>query len=273
MRRSISRFLFGLFAAPLLLVPASAWAGDACGKFDFSNGLSCGIEVSGGCQADCTPVNFVAACDAQCTGSAEVSCTGGCETDCEAKCTVDPGTFECQASCEADCGTRCDTGCAANATSGSGCAEECKGSCTSHCSLSCKATPPSADCTVRCQASCDASCTVESNIMCSAGCTADITGGCDVQCQAPEGAIFCNGQYVDATDITGCITELATQGITVDVTGQVSCGVNGCTSGLGLSTCAVGPAVGASDGPLGVAGMAAGLLGLGLFAARRRRRS
>ncbi|MBM4360443.1 MAG: hypothetical protein FJ096_20240 [Deltaproteobacteria bacterium] len=47
-------------AAALALTAAPALAQDSpCGNFDFSGGLDCKLEVSGGCTAQCQPINFV----------------------------------------------------------------------------------------------------------------------------------------------------------------------------------------------------------------------
>src|SRR5262245_11916871 len=48
----------------------SADAGpNPCGNFDFSGGLNCKIEVSGGCSIQCTPLQFEASCTGQCTAT------------------------------------------------------------------------------------------------------------------------------------------------------------------------------------------------------------
>jgi MYXO-CTERM domain-containing protein len=63
-----------------------------------------------------------------------------------------------------------------------------------------------------------------------------------VACSKPEGAIFCNGQYVNATNAKECIAYLATRQIKVDTSasGSLSCtgtdcagigSVKGCSSG------------------------------------------
>src|SRR5262249_44816758 len=110
MRRSISHIFLGVLAAPLMLLSSKAFAaGEACNNFQAVAEGRCKVEVEGGCEADCTPLNFTAACDGQCSASASVDCTGGCEVDCEASCDVNPGGFDCEGSCTAGCETDCST--------------------------------------------------------------------------------------------------------------------------------------------------------------------
>jgi hypothetical protein len=121
-----------------------------------------------------------------------------------------------------------------------------------------------------CHTCCDGSCSAQINFSCDFQCFADVRGGCDVQCQQPSGAIFCNGQYVHASDVEACITYLATQGITVDVSarGSLQCGPNGCTGKA--SGCAVSEVVG--DVGSGGLGLAALTVGSALVRSVRRRK-
>jgi hypothetical protein len=113
---------------------------------------------------------------------------------------VDPGSIDCQGSCEADCEGSCSGKCSAEPNSAE-CQGACKGTCKAECSASCSGTPPSADCNTKCKAKCQGQCKVDSNfdcnVDCHGSCTARLKGGCEVQCDKPEGALFCDGQYVD----------------------------------------------------------------------------
>jgi len=93
-----------------------------------------------------------------------------------------------------------------------------------------------------------------------------------VQCQKPEGAIFCNGQFVHASDVKACITYLATQGIMVDAsaTGTVGCDLSGCHESGSSKGCSVSP-LSARTG--GAAAGAFALLALAAGVVRSRRRS
>ncbi|APR83619.1 Keratin associated protein 18-4 [Minicystis rosea] len=267
--RSISRLVVGLFAAPLMLVSSAAMAAPsaaACDNIELAANGSCDYEVSGGCEADCTPLNFVAACDGKCSASAEIDCTGGCQASCEADCTVDPGGFDCEGSCSATCKASCDGNC-----NDSDCSAQCEASCGHRCNIQCTATPPSATCTAKCKASCDASCTVQANLDCSVQCSADLEGGCKVKCSEPQGALFCDGQYVDVVGNTqDCIDYLTSRGLNVGASAD-------CTVTAGGSDCSL--SVGCSAAPYlasektGVGAIAGLMLGLGMVVTRRRRRA
>src|SRR5262245_7191282 len=111
MRRSFAHLLVGAvgMAVPTL-VASSALAGAVChtkeGDVVISDTSSCEFQVSGGCEASCTPVNLTASCTAQCsgscTGSATVDCTGSCTANCSGQCQADPGSFSCEGSCDTD---------------------------------------------------------------------------------------------------------------------------------------------------------------------------
>ena len=63
------------------------------------------------------------------------------------------------------------------------------------------------------------------------GCMADVEVNCKAHCTKPTGGIFCNGQFVNATDVEACIAHLATKfKINVDVTARASAS-GGCSSG------------------------------------------
>src|SRR5262245_50832300 len=104
MRRSISHIFVGVLAAPLMLLSSKAFAGSSdCGNFTaLAGGGSCEVLVEGGCVAECTPLNFTAACDGKCQVEISGGCTVDCEAGCQAECTGTPGSFSCEGSCEAD---------------------------------------------------------------------------------------------------------------------------------------------------------------------------
>jgi hypothetical protein len=247
------------------MLASSAALADPCGGFEALASGKCEYEVSGGCTADCTPLNFVAACDGQCTAGASVDCTGTCGASCETECMVDPGKFDCEGTCSSSCRSSCDGSC-----SDSGCIAQCQASCDNRCAIKCEAVSPSADCTAKCSARCDASCTVQANVDCSVKCSADIEGGCKTQCSEPQGALFCGGQYVHASDLDACVAYLATQGFDVSV--DTHCDAGGCEVSAGVG-CSATPYVGALGERWGVGAIAGLMMGLGMFVSRRRRRA
>jgi hypothetical protein len=244
-----------------MLVSSVALADDPCGGFEALASGSCEYEVSGGCVADCTPLNFVAACDGQCNVEAGVDCTGGCQAQCEAECT--PGSIDCEASCSSSCYAGCDTEC-----TDAGCKTQCRASCDNRCKIGCDVNPP--DCTASCKVACDATCRVKANIDCSVQCSADIEGGCKTQCDEPQGALFCDGQYVHASNLDACIDDLSARGFDVAVEGH--CDAGGCEVSVGTG-CSATPYVGAAGERWGVGAIAGLMMGLGMMVSRRRRRA
>jgi MYXO-CTERM domain-containing protein len=106
------------------------------------------------------------------------------------------------------------------------------------------------------------------NFDCDYQCIAEVEVNCKAQCTRPTGGIFCNGQFVNATDVKQCIAYLGTRlNIDVDVsaTGSAACTGDGCgAEGKGSvkgGGCAAAPGSGngvaAAFGLFGVLGLAA----------------
>jgi hypothetical protein len=236
-----------------------------CGMFDFSAGLSCKVEVSGGCTAKCSPLQFKAACKGGCTATTTQSnCTNNCGTQCIQQCN--PQLLDCFVGCHAECDAPVEQQC----TQKGGvkdCKAQAKAQCDMHCESSCKVPPTS--CQEHCTSCCTGSCDTQVNFDCDLSCMAKVEGGCNVACTKPEGAIFCNGQYVNATDIKACIAHLATRSIKVDVSASASLNCTGtdCAGTAGVNV----PKPGGCDvGGVGPYGWGA-IVAVGLTLARRRR--
>lgn len=274
--------------AALFFAPSTAHAGiEACGNINVRAEAQCKVEVEGGCTAQCTPVKFEAACagrlEAQCSGAeckatASVECTGSCQADCKGSCEANPGSFSCQGSCEGECSADCSGKCAAEANKGE-CEASCKATCSGSCSAKCEGTPPTATCEGKCEASCNGSCEGKANIDCQIDCQAkgygeckaNLEGGCKAKCTAPEGALFCDGQYVDTgNNLSNCIDAL-NKVLNVKVSGSAECAGNECKAeGKASASCNFVPMDARADGAV----FALGALGLvGAVAARRRRQS
>lgn len=286
MRNIRSIFLGALALLAPTLLPATAEAGglDACGDIFVAGEAECTLYVDEICTAKCEPLSFTAACAAElradcegdCSASASVECTGSCEADCQASCEVKPAEFNCVGACQADCSADCQGRCSADSNSAE-CQASCKATCSASCDASCEVTPAEADCEAKCQASCSGSCEAQANVDCQiecqasgfAECEADLQGGCEAQCQRPDGALFCDGQFVDAANLDACIAALqALFAIRVEVyaDGSAECNGNTCYAEgeVGCSCDAGGP----GDLPLAAA---LGLLGLGALRRRRPR--
>ncbi|MBM4359435.1 MAG: hypothetical protein FJ096_15130, partial [Deltaproteobacteria bacterium] len=88
---------------------------------------------------------------------------------------------------------------------------------------------------------------------------------CKAQCSKPEGALFCNGQYVDSDDLGACIEALAA--IEIEVSGSAQCSGNTC-SAEGSVSCAASPLVPGSGSAAALVGVA--LAGMAVAGRRRR---
>ena len=266
---------------------------DACGEIDVRPKARCEvIPPSAQCKTMCTPLNVRATCSAKlavdcqagCDELPSAQCNVDCEAGCRGRCQVDPGKFECAVDCRASCEGSCEASCAANSDK-TGCMASCSGACSVGCDSQCDVELPSASCDVQCKASCEGSCEVKTNIDCQVDCQADgrldceaeVTGGCMTQCEAMEGALFCDGQFIDTDNLKECADALVAL-LDVEVDWSAS-GSSSCTDGSCMaegqasvsSDCTVAHVGGGSGhtraGLFGVVG----LLGLG-FVVRRRKK-
>jgi MYXO-CTERM domain-containing protein len=106
-------------------------------------------------------------------------------------------------------------------------------------------------------------------------CETDTVKTCNTTCQTKGGAIFCDGQFLNASDLQACADQLATEfSFSLDVTAHVSVSGDGTvtkTNSNGTKTtssCAFSPP---TSGHGGVAWGA--MAALGIAVARRRRRA
>ncbi|NVB39723.1 hypothetical protein G6O69_17905 [Pseudenhygromyxa sp. WMMC2535] len=228
MRNSWNYFVGAAALASAFFLSSTAQAGqlDACGNIFIDPGANCEILVEGGCQAQCEPFAFNASCAAEgslgCSGScdidADVECTGSCQGSCEAECEVDPATFDCRATCEGNCSADCSSRCAADSDRAE-CEASCEATCGLECDAGCDVDPGEVDCVAQCQGCCSGECRAEINMDCQIDCQADLyvecqaelQGGCEAQCEQPEGALFCDGQFIEVSEanLDECIDALA----------------------------------------------------------------
>lgn len=252
---------------------------DACGNIHVEAQAECEvIPPSVECESMCTPLSVRATCSARlaadcagsCTELPSVDCSATCVAECSAECTVDPGKFDCRGACAADCSGHCEAGCAANEDEAS-CQATCEGSCGVSCDSHCDVELPEADCDAGCEASCDGSCEVDTNLDCQidcqaeahADCEAEVTGGCKTACETEEGALFCDGQYVDhGNNLEQCLEALRN----LDV--QVTAEAHGSAQGSVNSSCSL-----ARPGVHAVGARAWGVLGAVVALFYRRKRS
>jgi hypothetical protein len=220
----------------------------ACGDINLEAQAECTVvPPTANCEVMCTPISvraacsakLAASCDASCDKLPSVDCSGKCVASCTGDCTLDPGKFDCEAACRADCSGGCDAKCESSSDKTS-CMAQCNGACSTSCKGSCDVDLPEADCNAKCMAGCEGSCKVDTNFDCQASCQAkgyakceaDVQGSCKAQCKTDEGALFCDGQFVDRGDnLDMCIDALkAAFNAKVTVKGE-SHGESGCDGG------------------------------------------
>jgi hypothetical protein len=282
MRLSALLLATSALAAPLL-VSQAAHAGvvDSCGSLDFSGMASCSVEVKGGCTAKCEPIAFTAqcavdlqvSCDGECQAtlpSCNLDCQGGCVADCEAN-----AEWDCEASCSADCDGNCSAACAEEADK-TKCEASCQATCSAECSGSCNGATGNANCEASCNGCCTGSCNGEARLACQidcqasgyASCETKLQGGCEAKCEEPEGALFCDGQFVDVSNLDQCVADLAAL-FNIEVTGyaKADCEGNECKAEAGGSIgCSTSSFPGSSEGALSLLGLA------GIVALMRKKR-
>jgi hypothetical protein len=161
----------------------------------------------------------------------------------------------------------------------------CSGACSVGCDQKCDVELPSASCDVECKASCEGSCEVQTNLDCQVDCQADgyvnceaeVTGGCKTRCEADEGALFCDGQFIDTGDkLDECVAALKAilnAKVTASATGTSDCEGGTCRAegkARVSSDCTVAR-VGTGNTRAGLFGVI-GLLAVGFVVRRRRER-
>jgi hypothetical protein len=175
-----------------------------------------------------------------------LDCFKGCHDECDA-----PTADKCRQMNGDDCGNRAIA------------------QCDTHCKDSCM-VPPN-NCQEHCNKCCLGSCNTQINVMCDMSCFTNANKDCGIQCDAPTGAIYCNGQYVHASDVQACVNYLLTQNIKVDVSarGNVMCDLTGCHGGGSGGGCSAVPGTPAG---IGAWGICAAAMAATAIARRRRRR-
>jgi hypothetical protein len=124
-----------------------------------------------------------------------------------------------------------------------------------------------------CLNACAGSCTAQANVDCQISCQENtytqceqtLVEQCRTECMQQGGAIFCDGQFLNAQDVQSCADELSNE-IQIDL--QIDSSFPGDKKVVVDSGCSVGQ-VGTADGSLGTALMSA-LCALGFYVRRRR---
>jgi len=218
----------------IALVGALLWLSDAataraelseCGGVFLSEGANCEYRKTEQCMTECTTTAVETACVAklytscenQCTTSASTSCESTCSQGCTTNCQTQVATPEppnCMGLCVSDCQQSCEDG---GRGRRGGC---CSHTCNDRCEDKCKdvvAEPTNAEqCTTTCMNACSGSCTAKVNVECQLNCQTstytqcetELVETCETKCMDEGGAIFCDGQFVNAASARSCADQL-----------------------------------------------------------------
>ena len=290
-----TRLLLSLAAVGLLVsIPSVAQASlDACGGVYLSVGAQCEFVPTETCTTKCEDVametscaaRLYADCEVGCTATAEVTCIEDCGPNCAPTCetqraTADPPNARglCMSSCQQDCNNDC-----ADSDRKGECRSSCAHTCGDLCEKNCD-EEPATDCAPTCEVACQGSCTAQASSGCVVTCEAEyfatckteLVTQCNEECKTTGGALFCDAQFLHATDLQACADQLYAEfAIEVDIEIDVECVDGMCEADGKGEVDAEGEAGGGclstidARGGLGGLLMAMGVVGLGL--ARRRR--
>lgn len=229
--------------AVLLLAPEFARAEglSACGNISVGLSAQCEVQPPGvSCETMCAAPRMEVSCAAdltvscapQCTQTVEEQLVTVCSNNCVTQCEANPGSFSCSGTCGANCAADCQTQCGTS----SQCLASCKASCSFYCDGGCKVVLPSMTCQEKCAPSCHSQVEAKVKTQCQLQCQAKeivtcqekMVQDCKTQCRLQEGALFCDGQFVDAdNNLQDCIDALKNLKITVK--GGISVEVSGCS--------------------------------------------
>lgn len=217
-----------------LLQPSAAHADlQACGGIFLSGDAACEFRPKEECMTQCMTVAVEHSCVAKVYNECETSCTQTATTECEASCTSSCSTNctttattttapTCIDLCLADCQDDDREGYCGRATHRSACGRCAQHNCEKRCEATCgdasaqqKVTTVT-QCMPTCTNACSASCSAKVNTQCQVDCQertytqceTSMVEQCRTECMQEGGAIFCNGQFVNASNAQTCADEL-----------------------------------------------------------------
>lgn len=212
---------------------------DACGGIFLSSDAQCGYKPKKECMTECMTVAVEESCVTQvynecetsCTTTATTECTAGCQTSCVNNCTTTSTTTKppsCMDLCVADCDS---DGNLFTCTGDKGPCTRCaKHNCNKRCEERCGDDPEpervttTTECMPTCTNACMASCSAKVNTQCQldcqektyTSCEQKMVEKCSTECEDKGGALFCDGQFVNAVNVQDCADEAKAK-IKIDV--------------------------------------------------------
>jgi len=226
-------FSSALFAAGWLFAPPAHADLKACGGIFLSGDAACEYRPKEECMTECKTVAVEQSCVAKVYDSCETSCTTSATTECQSSCSstcVDDCTTStteekgpsCMDLCLADCDAADgDSHCAASKfqhACGRCQAHNCEKRCQEKCgdAEAPKKVTSVTECMPTCTNACSASCSAKVNTQCQVDCQEktytecqdQMVQECQTECKDKGGAIFCDGQFVNAANANSCADEL-----------------------------------------------------------------
>lgn len=214
--------LAATFAGLASSAPASANF-DACGGIFVSGDAKCEYKEKESCMTECTTETVQTACAAklyvsceqQCTATASTTCETSCSSGCTSSCTEQSTSKEppnCMGLCVSDCKKSCERG----GPRGACCSHTCNQRCEDKCKGDEEPAVNMTECTQSCGAACSGSCTAQANVTCQEDCQTTVYTECETEtiqtcqtkCTDDGGAIFCDGQFVNAKNSQSCADEI-----------------------------------------------------------------
>lgn len=270
--------VLGLSAA----LPASAGIPE-CNNIRFEGLGNCEVKVNADCDIGCSELGIyktacatklVNVCDTECTLTADAMCSAECNTQCKTDCDNGVNVI-CQHNCFSECTTTRDTDCAGKTDP-----EQCRATWDANCDDKCTSKCITVDgaCYTHCIECCDGSCTAGANMDCQTTCQdkqvetckQEFRANCQASCSA-DGALFCDGKFMIAgSQLQGCLTALAAQGINVKVEANINVEPGHVDGNVAAGLCTYSPAQD-SKGAMAVPAIA--LAAAAGWLARRRRRN
>jgi hypothetical protein len=286
---SASAVLFGLSILPSA---AHAAALDQCGGVFLTADSKCEFKPIQQCMTTCATTSVEQTCAEKtytmCGSMCTTTDTTACVTTHSDSCSKECDTITTKSSHEV-CISECSSNCTSDATSKGDfggdhdkCGQSCSHDCNAQCD-SCSSTDQTTDCMTKCMSVTDSECKEEVNRDCVlscqtdnyTSCETDTVNTCNTTCTDKGGALFCDGQFIDASDIKSCADQLATEfSFNIDLSAMLTVNANGSvtkTNSDGSKTttkCSFGPPPSHTNGML-----LGALAALGIVVARRRFRA
>jgi hypothetical protein len=196
---------------------------DACGGIFVAGDAKCEYREKEECMTQCTSETVQTACAAklyvscehECTESASTTCETNCSNGCTTTCTEQAPTKE-PPNCMGLCVPDCKKTCARQGPHGACCSHNCNKRCEEKCKDDERPVAMPAQCTQTCSNACSGSCTAQANITCQDSCQTEVytecetatIETCETKCMDEGGAIFCDGQFVNAKNSHSCADEI-----------------------------------------------------------------